>query len=208
MQRERQHIGEQFFSNPDLNYGPADWDRMHNFSIATTYELPFRRNDLWLGGWSLNQTTIVQSGLPFNVTYRDASADRDAGPNRPNLVGDPDGPKTRDQWFNAAAIGSPGSAFARPTAGTFGNLPRNALRGPGYWRTDFALLKRFFIGGNRFIEARAESVNIFNHANLGNPDSEIGVPGNPNSNAGKITSTAYGSTDPMRNWQFAIKYSF
>jgi len=208
LQRERQHGGDQFFFNPDLAYGPADWDRKHAFSLATTYELPFRRNDTWLGGWSLNQTTIVQSGLPFTVTYRDAGSDRDTGPNWPNLTGNPDGPKTQDMWFNAAAIGSPGSAFSRPAPGTFGNLPRNYLRGPGYWRTDFALLKRFAIGGNRMIEARAESVNIFNHANLGNPDSEIGVPGNPNSNAGKITSTAYGSTDPMRNWQFAIKYSF
>ena len=67
----------QFFTNPDLEYSAADWDRKHNFSVATTYELPFRRNDPWLGGWSLNQTTILQSGLPFNVTYRNAGSDRD-----------------------------------------------------------------------------------------------------------------------------------
>jgi outer membrane receptor protein involved in Fe transport len=206
-QHERQHGGDQFFTNPDLEYSAADWDRKHNFSVATTYELPFRRNDPWLGGWSLNQTTILQSGLPFNVTYRNAASDRDAGPNRPDLVGDPDGPKTQDQWFNAAPIGDPNSAFARPAAGTFGNLPRNALRGPGYWRTDFALLKRFTVG-TRSLEARVESVNIFNHANLDNPDHEIGVPGNLNANAGRITSTAYGGQDPMRNFQFAVRFVF
>ena len=27
---------------------------------------------------------------------------------------------------------------------------------------------------------------MFNHVNLGNPDSEVGVPGNPNTNAGRI----------------------
>ncbi len=208
LQRQRMHGGDQFFYTPDLEYSPADWDRKHNFSIATTYELPFRRNDAWLGGWSLNQTTIIQSGLPFNVTYRDGAADRDVGPNRPDLVGDPSGPKTKEQWFNAAPIGASNSAFARPAPGTFGNLPRNYLRGPGYWRTDFALLKRFAIGGSRLLEGRVESVNIFNHTNLGNPDSEIGVPGNLNANAGRITSTAYGSTDPMRNFQFAVKYIF
>jgi Carboxypeptidase regulatory-like domain/TonB dependent receptor len=208
LQRERQHGGDQFFTSPDLEYSPAEWDRMHNFSVATTYELPFRRNDPWLGGWQLNQTTIIQSGLPFNVTYRNAGSDRDAGPNRPDLVGNPDGPKTKEQWFNAAAIGSPNSAFARPAAGTFGNLPRNALRGPGYWRTDFSLIKRFTMGGNRALEARVESVNIFNNANLGNPDAEIGVPDNPNANAGRITRTAYDGQDPMRNFQFAVKYIF
>jgi hypothetical protein len=34
------------------------------------------------------------------------------------------------------------------------------------------------------------------------------VPGNPNSNAGRITSTANGGTDPMRNFQFAFKITF
>ena len=45
------------------------------------------KDNRWLGGWQINQSTIIQSGLPFNVTYRDAGADRDTGPNRPNLIG-------------------------------------------------------------------------------------------------------------------------
>src|SRR2546425_3767716 len=207
LQRERQHGGDQFFTTPDLEYAAADWDRKHNFSIATTYELPFMRGNPWLGGWQLGQATIIQSGLPFNVTYRDGGADRDTGPNRPNLVGNPDGPKTQDQWFNAAPIGAANSAFSRPAAGTFGNLPRNALRGPGYWRTDFSLIKRFG-WQSRSVELRVEAVNLFNNTNLGNPDSEIGVPGNPNPNAGRITSNANFGQDPMRNFQFAVKYVF
>jgi hypothetical protein len=63
-------------------------------------------------------------------------------------------------------------------------------------------------GSARSLEVRAEAVNIFNNANLGNPDSEIGVPGNDNSNAGRITSTAYFGQDPMRNFQFAVKFTF
>src|ERR1700704_4375086 len=90
---------------------------------------------------------------------------------------------------------------------TSGNLPRNALRGPGYWRTDFSLIKRFS-WQSRNVELRVEAVNIFNNTNLGNPDSEIGVPGNPNPNAGRITSTANFGQDPMRNFQFAVKYVF
>ena len=208
-QRERQHGGDQFFYLPDLEYGPADWDRAHNFSVATTYELPIFKDNKVLGGWQFNQSTIIQSGLPFNVTYRDAGADRDTGPNRPDLIGDAmAGGGTQDRWFNVTPIGSPGSAFARPAKGTFGNLPRNALTGPGYWRTDASLFKRFSFGGARAFEFRIEVVNIFNHVNLGNPDSEIGVPGNLNPNAGKITSTAYGGTDPQRNFQFAFKYIF
>jgi hypothetical protein len=208
LQRERQHGGDQFFYLPDLEYGPADWDRKHNFSISTLYELPFARGNRFLGGWQINQNTIIQGGLPFNVTYRDGGVERDAGPGRPNLIGDPNGPQTRDQWFNAVAIGSSGSAFARPAIGTFGDLPRNALRGPGYWRTDASLFKRFRFLEDKQVEFRAEAVNIFNHVNLGNPDSEIGVPGNNNANAGRITSTAYFGADPQRNFQFALKIIF
>jgi Carboxypeptidase regulatory-like domain/TonB dependent receptor-like, beta-barrel len=208
LQRERQHGGDQFFYIPDLEYGPADWDRVHNFSVSTAYELPFARGHRFLGGWQLNQNTIIQSGLPFNVTYRDANADRDVGPNRPDLIGDPDGPKTRDQWFNTTPIGSPGGAFGRPPPGTFGNLRRNALRGPGYWRTDASLFKKVQVLSDHEVEFRAEAVNLFNHVNLGNPDSEIGVPGNNNPNAGRITSTAYFGADLQRNFQFAVKYRF
>src|SRR5690606_37053664 len=116
----------------------------------------------------------IQSGLPFNVGYADAGADRDVGPNRPNLVGDPEGPKTRDQWFNTAPIGSPNSAFGRPAAGTFGNLERNALRGPYYRRTDASIFKHFRLGGNRDLELRIDAVNLFNVVYLGTPDSEVG----------------------------------
>ena len=207
-QRERQHGGDQYFFLPDLEYGAADWDRVHSFSIATTYELPWMKTNSVLGGWQFNQSTIIQSGLPFNVTYRDAGADRDVGPNRPDLIGDPSGPQTRSQWFNATPIGSPGSAFARPQTGTFGDLPRNELRGPGYWRVDVSLFKRFRLGGAQSLEVRAEAVNFFNHVNLANPDAEIGVPGNNNANAGRITSTAFGGLDPQRNFQFALKFIF
>ncbi len=207
LQRERQETSEQFFYDRKLNYGPADWDRVHNFSVATTYELPIFKGKAILGGWQINQNTFIQSGLPFSVTYRGAGTDRDTGPSRPDLVGDPmAGGGTRDKWFNATPIGSSGSAFARPRPGTFGNLPRNSLRGPGYWRTDASLFKRFTIGGTQAIEFRVESVNLFNHVNLGNPDSTIGVPGDDNPNAGRITSTAYGGNDPQRNFQFALKF--
>jgi Carboxypeptidase regulatory-like domain len=206
-QRQRHHGGDQFFYIPDLEYGPADWDRAHNFTIATTYELPLWRENRWLRGWQINQSTTIQSGLPFNVTYRDAGADRDTGPNRPDLIGDAmAGGGSRERWFNATPIGTSGSAFERPPRGTFGNLERNSLGGPAYWRVDASLFKRFELRPNQALEFRVEAGNVLNHVNLGQPDSTIGVPGNDNANAGRITSTAYGGTDPMRNWQFALKY--
>jgi hypothetical protein len=228
LQRPRNHDGDQFETdlpehqglyNSDLNYGPPDWDRTHSFIFSLVAELPVGKGrkymsdasglvDGLIGGWQFNTNTTIQSGLPFNVTYRDAGADRDTGPNRPDLIGDPDGPQTRDQWFNTTPIGSSGSAFGRPARGTFGNLPRNDLRGPGYWRVDASAFKHIPFGDGRNVELRIEVVNLFNHVNLGNPNSEIGVPGNDNPNAGRITSTAFGNADPQRNFQFAAKIRF
>jgi outer membrane receptor protein involved in Fe transport len=228
LQKAVQENGEYFQSplapaqglfDTDLNRGPADWDRTHSFVFSMVAELPIGRGkalltdaspamDLIVGGWQFNTNTFIQSGLPFNVTYRNAGADRDTGPNRVDLIGDPAGPETRDQWFNATPIGEAGSAFGRPAAGTFGNLPRNELRGPGYWRVDASLFKHFTFANDRSFEVRIEAVNLFNHVNLGNPDAEVGVPGNPNPNAGRINSTAFGGNDLQRNFQFGLKLRF
>lgn len=59
------------------------------------------------------------------------------GPKGPDLVGDPSGPQARDQWFNATPIGSAGSAFCRPARGTFGDMPCNERREPGYFTAFF-----------------------------------------------------------------------
>ena len=219
LQHAENNDGDYFFIDPDVNRGPANFDRTHTFSVSTVTELPFGRGkmflggvsravDLVVGGWQFNQNTMIQSGFPFNVSYRNAGEDRDTGPNRPNLVGDFSGPQTRTEWFNAAAIGAQGSAFSRPDKGTFGNLKRNALRGPGYWRVDASLFKNFAISDTRRLEVRFEAVNIFNHVNLGFPDAEVGVPGTPNTNAGRITSTAFDNGDPQRNFQFGLRFAF
>ncbi|MEO5896343.1 MAG: TonB-dependent receptor, partial [Vicinamibacterales bacterium] len=220
LQRQVQESGDYFLYDVELNKGPADWDRKHNLVLSLVAEVPVGNGRRYLssisplveaiiGGWQFNANHFVQSGLPFSVNYKDAGSDRDTGGNnRPNLTGDPGGPQTRDQWFNAAPIGATGSAFSRPARGAFGNLKRNSLRGPGYWRTDASIFKHFKVSGSRLLELRAEAVNLFNHVNLGNPDSEIGVPGNNNNNAGRINSTAFGNNDPQRNFQFALKFTF
>ncbi len=114
----------------------------------------------------------------------------------------------RDQYFDTTPIGAANSPYSRPAVGTFGNMERNSLRGPGYRRTDASIFKHFRMGGNRDLELRIEAVNLFNNVNLGNPDSEIGTPGNDRPNAGRINSTVYGNLDLQRNFQFALKFMF
>jgi hypothetical protein len=188
--------------------------------VASTFELPFGRGrrflsdagtglDHLVGGWQLNANVTIQSGLPFEVTYREAFLDRDVAPYRPDLIGDQyAGGGTQDRWFNATPIGSRGSAFARPAVGTFGDLPRNHLTGPGYWRVDASLFKKVALTKRATLELRVEAVNLFNHVNLGFPDGEVGIPGNDNPNSGRISETANFNRDPQRNLQFGVRLVF
>lgn len=215
LQKAEGENGEYFFFDRALNRGVQDWNRTHSLIVSLVAELPFGQGRRFgsgispaaqylLGGWQFNMNSSFLSGLPFNVGYNDSGQDRDTGPGRPDLVGDPDGPGTRSQWFNAAPIGAAGSAFGRPARGTFGSLGRNELRGPHFWQTDASLFKNLSFGAARTLQFRLEALNVFNQVNLGLPDSTIGVPGNLNPNAGRINSTA----GPQRALQLALRFSF
>jgi outer membrane receptor protein involved in Fe transport len=215
-QKVKNHNGD-FFVDEALSYGPADFSRTHVFVLAGIAELPFGKGKKWagnasgledaiIGGWQLNANVTVMSGLPFNVNYRGSGAIADTGAQYPNLIGNPDGPKTQDEWFNATPIGSPGSAFGIPAPGTFGSLGRNALRGPGFWQADASLFKRFKFTDRTNLEVRIEAANVFNHVNLGQPDGTVGIPGNLNGNAGRITGTAANYTP--RVVQFGLRLTF
>jgi len=216
-QKAKNNDGSYFFIDPELNYALNGFSRTHNFVVSALAELPFGKGKRFgsdasgfveaiLGGWQVNTNIFIQSGLPFDVGYAGSGSDRDVGPGRPDLIGDPAGPKTQDQWFNATPIGEAGSAFGRPARGTFGNMERNSLTGPGFWNVDASLFKRFHVKDSSSLEFRIEVVNLFNHVNLGQPNNTVGVPGDPRPSAGRITSTA--AQNQMRNLQFALRFQF
>jgi hypothetical protein len=64
-----------------------------------------------------------------------------------------------------------------PTAsfGAYGNLPRNAFKGPNFQQFDFILATRFPLKENRNVEFRSEFFNIFNRANFGNRASTVNI---------------------------------
>ncbi len=229
LQRARTHDGQYFETDlpehqglydSSLNYGPPDWDRVHNFSTSIVAELPFGHGRRYAcgrvdGGRCVRRRLAVQherdhperSAVQRQLSrqwsgsrYRTEPAGSDRRSRRPPDAGTSGSTRRRSAH--------PNSAFGRPAKGTFGNLPRNALRGPGYWRADASLFKHFTVHQSGSIEIRLEMVNFLNHVNLGNPDSEVGVPGNPNTNAGRINSTAFGNADPQRQFQFGLKYKF
>jgi len=121
------------------------------------------------------------------------------------------------------------AAFATPAPGTFGNLERNSLHGPGTKQLDAFFSKHFRTGGRTDIEFRTEVFNVFNTANFANPvgtlpqaipnaalsEANRVQPGQPYTAAaagtfGRLTSTV-GRTVGLgtpRQVQFAFRFSF
>ena len=88
---------------------------------------------------------------------------------RPNLI-----PGVSPYLNNDRNVLNP-AAFAVPAAGTYGNLPRNALKGPGFQQLDLILNKKFRFSETKSLEFRTEIFNILNHANFANPASTLNV---------------------------------
>jgi hypothetical protein len=83
--------------------------------------------------------------------------------------------------------------------GTFGDIGRNTLRGPGYFDVDASIFKNFALAERFRLQFRAEAFNIENRANFNNPNSTVssGV------TFGRITAA-----DDPRVLQFALKLFF
>ena len=83
---------------------------------------------------------------------------------RPDLV-----PGVNPYIVNGGTLWVNPAAFAVPQPGTFGNLGRNALRGPGISQLDFTLSKKFPVTEKTNFEFRAECYNILNKAVFATP---------------------------------------
>ena len=86
------------------------------------------------------------------------------------------------RWLNPAA-------FTTPQPGTFGNLPRNALRGPNFYQVDLMFSKDFRFMQNQGFQIRVELFNIANRLNYENPAVTL-----PNGTAGVPFTDAQAGT--------------
>ncbi len=101
-----------------------------------------------------------------------------------------------NQYFNP-------NAFLPPTAGTYGNVGRNTLIGPGLAQLDFSVLKSAALTERTRLQFRAEFFNVLNRANFGTPNEVVfsSASSTPAPTAGVITGTSTTS----RQIQFGLK---
>ncbi|MDQ3258903.1 MAG: hypothetical protein M3R15_34410, partial [Acidobacteriota bacterium] len=194
-------IGQSNPFNRLFDRGPSNFDVRHRFTLATTYALPRFSNNVVntvFGNYNLTGILTLQSGLPFTVASGvDTALVGTTGGQRPVLLRDlqlnDDRPRGEQvlRWFDT-------TAFGPAPAGTFGNVGRNSLRGPGYKNVDLGLHRNFPITENVRVQFRAEAFNVFNFVNLGLPNSN-----RSSSNFGRILT----ASDP-RILQFALRLNF
>jgi Carboxypeptidase regulatory-like domain/TonB dependent receptor len=156
------------------DYGNSDFDTRHNFTALLNYDLPHaERFKPLLNGWQLSSLLSFHTGQPFNATTSTDNTGTDEGVQRPDLIGDPYAgvshkfSKAGVQWVNPAA-------FAQPAPGTYGNLPRNFLYGPGFADVDFSVIKNTKITERINAQFRVELYNLFNRVNLAPPSGGLG----------------------------------
>ena len=186
-------------------YGAADFDARHNLQYDVSYRAPDAPLlPKWLGsGWQFNTLTVMRSGFPVNVSCGCDSMRIGTANARADVV---PGVSQRPDHVDIPAAQFNLAAFRAPATGTFGNLSRNALRGPAAINWDFSFFKSFQIRERGSLQFRAEAFNLFNTPQFGNPGANLTAPANFGKSLGTInTLSGFGSN---RQVQFALRYSF
>lgn len=194
-------------NNHRIDRSVASFDVPQQLSIVGVWQLPFLRSGKniaarLLGGWQLSGTTILQKGMPFNVTNGAAWPKGDFNADGSNLDR-PDAPGAstpRGGWSRSDYLTGlfPASAFPVPVPGTNGNLGRNVFRGPGFAETDLSLAKTFRVRETVSAQVRFDAFNAFNRVNLNNPVFDLS-----NNNFGRSTSA-----DTPRVLQAKVRLEF
>ncbi len=206
----RTHDGDTLFPQNsycrNCEYGLSSFHVAHRFVSSILYDIPFGRGrafstgsgllDGIAGGWQLGGIITAQTGFPITVTVGGLDQSKTGGGfDRPNATGvspyvsDP----TTARYYNLAA-------FEVQPEGTFGNVGRNTLIGPGLFNFDASLLKNFMFTEHHYLQFRWEAFNALNHPNWANPNTNV----NNKTAFGTIT----GTKTNMRQMQLALKFVF
>jgi len=200
---------------PMLDWGPAATDVRHLASLNGSYELPFGKGQRFLNhsskpvnvltsGWTVSAIANVMTGFPFTpqLGYNPTGNGDTRNPVRPNWNPNFNGklyPRTTSQYFNP-------EAFLPPATGTYGNVSRDSLTGPGLTELDFSATKNAHLTERLGLQFRAEFFNVLNHTNFMTPNEVVytSATSGISPTAGLVTSTSTTS----RQIQFGAKLVF
>jgi hypothetical protein len=204
--------------NRHADWGPCISDTRYIFNITGVAISAFHTGhamlDKVVNNWQLAPNMHAASGQTLNVTSGKDNSLTGLGNDRPDQVMSnvyATSPNCSSQAICVQFLNP--AAFVQNPIGTYGNVGRNALRGPGMFSFDTSLVRTFKIRERFGLEARFEAFNILNHTNFVGAFAPAGQPAGASfgtastnlssSNFGQIT----GAYDP-RILQFAMKLHF
>ncbi len=208
--------------------GNGDLDLRQRFAVSGSYAFPFA--DSFTGikktlfkGWQMNTIAFWQAGSPF--TIENSAPEINIGgaalvtADRPNRFAN----LAAAQTYVSAGLsggrytlatspvslssikclgsGNSGQCFAPQYTGTAGDAMKNIVTGPYQRRVDLSVFRDFPFIEKTKLQFRAESYDISNSTNLGQPNADI------NSTAFNTISNSLAGTD-QRVFQFALKFSY
>ncbi len=188
-----------------FNYGNADYDTRHYFSLNYVWDTPWTKG--WkglVGGWTVAGTVFARTGLPFTVTdvadtaalssynYGGPLADIGAF-----LFGNQVGAAPTQCGTSAVDRPCLSAAMFTPSPTGFGRQRRNQVYGPNFINTDLTLMKNFGIPHweSAKLQLGAQFFNILNHANFDQP-------------VGDVTSSQFGTIINTVNTPTSLLGSF
>jgi hypothetical protein len=217
----------QDFYNRKNERSLTSFHRPHNLKLTWMYNLPFGDGQKWttdnsianvlISGWTISAIHNYRSGDPLSITagayhWNDwYIGSPSAGWRGDVLLGSDaqsNGPPDNIDAENGSQFLNP-AAFAEPP-GTDGWIPLRVgtaprhlpdVRGPALFTEDVAIKKVSSLPWREgmSLEFRADIVNFFNRAGVGNPNTNIS-----SSDFGKIYSNRYGP----RTWQLGLRLNF
>ncbi len=180
------------------------FDVRHRFVSSILYELPFGEGKPFaqngaakaiLGGWQVSTIITISSGFPRNVLSGTDRSNTGGGQDRPNATGQevelPSDQRTIQRWFNT-------NAYVVNDLGTWGNVGRNTVLGPGISKVDASIIRNFRVRG-KTLQFRLEAFNALNNPIWNDPNTTLSSP---------LYGTINTTRQPMRELQLGLKYVF
>jgi hypothetical protein len=205
--------------NHAVDYGAADFDTRHRIVGTVSYDLPFMKQNRWIGGWGVNSIVSWQTGHPWSPFSSSSGYDLNK-----------DGYRT-DRVVPTASIGStyihgsPADGTLNPADWVLYTCPatvnggiwcdpptrRNSVFGPQAADMDFNVTKRFKINERAGVSFQANFFDLFNHPNFLNPTAPISGSSSSANIVHKDFSASrqtWGDNGGHRVTQLALRFDF
>lgn len=185
----------------EAEYARSNFDQRHQ--VVATFE--YTTGAGILGGtlldgvkgalfkdWTFTSQITTGSGLPFTPTYfSPVGSTGIIGSTRPSLTGVSPDPIDDDSYANV-------EAFAAPTAGEWGNAPRNALTGPSQFSMNASVTRTFRVRERINMDFRIDATNVLNRVTFTNVYNQI--------NSGLFGTPS--RTNDMRRLRTSVRFRF